>query len=93
MIKLFERYLLDFRIRLAHKKSLVALDKMAKESNDKYLLNTLKDAVIIVVPKPIFPASSIISELFLASVITPRSRVRVSPLAPNVHQLETLFLA
>src|SRR5205085_5397945 len=42
VVNLFKRYLLNFRIRLIHKETLVALDRMAKESSNINLLNALK---------------------------------------------------
>jgi len=47
VFKMFERYLLNFRIRRVHKETLVALYKIAKESNNMDLLNALQEAELL----------------------------------------------
>jgi hypothetical protein len=42
IVELFKRYLLNFRIRLVYKETLIALDRISKKSNNKALLNALK---------------------------------------------------
>lgn len=58
VIKIFKRYLLNFRIRLAHKETLIALDKMAKESKHITLLHALKETGLL---KYLPPQSTFIS--------------------------------
>lgn len=47
VIKVFERYLLNFRLRLIHKITLFALYKIAKDANNQHLLNALKEAELL----------------------------------------------
>lgn len=47
IIKLFKRYLLNFRIRLIHKTTLVTLDRIAKKSNYADLLKALNETSLI----------------------------------------------
>lgn len=58
IIASFKRYLLNFRIRLVHKATLVALDRIAKESNNLHLLNALKEADLL---KYLPPQSTFVS--------------------------------
>jgi len=47
VVKLFERYLLNYRIRRVHKATLVALHKNAMQSNNIHLLNALEEAELL----------------------------------------------
>lgn len=58
VIKLFKRYLLDFRTRLVYKTTLAALDRIAKESNHTNLLAALKKADLL---KYLPPQSTFVS--------------------------------
>lgn len=52
IIKLFERYLLNYRIRLIHREALFALYKIATEFNELNILNVLKEADLLIYLPP-----------------------------------------
>lgn len=47
IIEMFKRYLLDFRIRSVYKKTIIALNEIAKQSNNRLLLTALKKADLL----------------------------------------------